>query len=93
MKNKSIQYHLDIADKLARKKAESFARNELKRNPRLNEFVMAMGSYFFTDQRGNILHNYECNPLDNFIRKWDSQLKITGTPMRFTVNSKKVTEW
>ena len=47
MKN-SIDYHYNAACKLASKKVEHMARSVLNNHPQLDEFIMAMGSYFFT---------------------------------------------
>lgn len=113
----SINKLLKEADKLefaaldmAICKVESMARSILKRKPHLKEFVMGMGTYFFTDNKGKIVfttserlnssYNYYSvdatkyfNPLNNFIGEYNSRLKITGYPMRFTANGKKITNW
>lgn len=44
----SIDYHYKMAEKIASKKVEIMARKILANHPYLNEFIMAMGSYFFT---------------------------------------------
>lgn len=32
-------------------------------------------------------------PLNDFIMKWDEELKVTGDPMHFTATGEKITEW
>ena len=32
-------------------------------------------------------------PLNDFIMKWDDELKVTGDAMHFTATGKKITEW
>lgn len=79
---------------------ERLARKCLNQNPKkLGEFVMAMGHFSFTDIKGETIweHTYEkCSgfkPLDDFISEWDSILKLTGEPMRFTATGVKITDW
>lgn len=45
---KSIVWHLKQADTIAIKKTEKLARTILRNHPHLHEFVMCMGTYFFT---------------------------------------------
>lgn len=102
---KIIEKHLKIADKLAEKEVERLARLVLLNNPKLREFIMGMGSFFFTDSKDEIIHTSMGNNdsrlnrlkgykrLVKFVEQFDSQLKITGTPMRFTAKGKKITDW
>lgn len=73
------------------------ARKLLVRHARLKEFVMCMGSWFFLDQQGLIIHDYPSYLVDStlatFISRWDEELKITGEPMRFTVDGPIVRDW
>ena len=62
-------------------------------NEKLKEFVMGMGTYFFTFTDGSTAYEYKCESLDNFISKWDKYLKITGEPMRFTKKSRVIEDW
>jgi len=48
----TIEYHYNEACKLACEKVERMARGILKRHSHLDEFIMAMGSYFFTAKNG-----------------------------------------
>ena len=103
---KLIHYHYSEAERLASAVVEKKARAILRQHPNLDEFVMAMGGWFFTkkdkDATGYsmILHESSgdhcpkyMTGIRNFIDEWDDVLKTTGEPMRFTANGEKVTEW
>jgi hypothetical protein len=45
---KSINFHYNTARKIALVRVEKLARTILRNHPQYNEFVMAMGTYFFT---------------------------------------------
>lgn len=83
------------AEKTASEVVEKMARKILQEHNELNEFVMGMGTYFFTLKDGDNLDesSHILKPLDDFIGEWDSRLKITGEAMRFTVDGTKVTKW
>lgn len=86
---------------------EEQARAILKKHPNLHEFVMAMGSWFFTTKRSKdrtllpgehaVLHDepsyIKNSRLASFIAEWDEYLKITGEPMRFTADGPVVRNW
>lgn len=83
-------------------KVESLARMILHLNrKKTTQFIMAMGTWYFTDQKDNIIHNgddaekdligYE--DLNSFILEWDSILHLTGEPMRFKHKGEKITDW
>lgn len=83
---------------LASRHVESLARRILAERSELNEFIMGMGTYFFSlkDDDDNIdaFSGEEwMEPLVDFICEWDRELKITGEAMRFTAMGDKVTEW
>ena len=110
----AMENHYAYACKSACDIVEKMARQILSEQRQLNEFVMAMGSYFFTykskkrkgetldpiSSKMNSSYNYYyidtetfLKPLNDFISEWDSVLKITGEPMRFTAKGEKVTDW
>ncbi len=88
---------------------EKQARLLLHRYSYLNEFVMAMGTFFFTTQHGMVWHGeYDPNNpdseeltfeekgyqiLDEFILEYDSKMNIMGTSMRFSKDSPIKTDW
>lgn len=78
---------------------ERIARLELNNNENLDEFIMGMGSYFFTTHkndtniRGNVTTNYKSNGIDEIVKKYDNEFNLTGEGMRFTKNSKVITDW
>lgn len=88
-----IESLLEKAQKIAISEVERLARKCLEENKHLNEFVMAMGTYFFTLRNGEICHETEYEPLENLIAKFDEQFSLTGHSMRFTADSEIVTQW
>lgn len=78
---------------------ERIGRIELNNNPNLDEFIMGMGSYFFTTHkndtniRGNTITNYKSKGIDEIINKYDDEFNLTGEGMRFTKDSKVTTDW
>lgn len=95
--NNEIDSLLNRASELADNHIEQLARNVLK-SKKLREFVMAMGGYFFTDSKDNIIYTNDLSSdaakeLDDFINQWDRELKVTGSPMRFTRTGPKITDW
>lgn len=79
-----IDEHLDKAVDLGLAEVERLARLVLQNEPRFKEFVMAMGGWFFVDDRGELVDRHESMvQLANFIGEFDRYLKLTGNPMRF----------
>lgn len=82
---------------------EQEARKILAKHPNLDEFIMCMGSYFFTRKKGKMFGDdaivgtppkyIDESPLVKFIEEWDPYLKLTGAPMRFTATGPVVTDW
>jgi hypothetical protein len=99
--NKIIAQHLNDATDVALIEVERMARKILAEHPNLDEFIMAMGGAFFTvKDRGNgdepSIEPYErryMRTLDRFLTQWDSELHLTGIPMRFTATGTIVTSW
>lgn len=84
------------AERLALQEVERRARKILAEHPVLDEFVMAMGTAFFNTKDGRIVTNDDLKylaPVFDWIDEWDSELHLTGTPMRFTAKGKMVTDW
>ena len=98
-----VAVHYNKACELASLKVEQIARQILVEHKELDEFIMAMGSYFFTykskKRKDEHLSGYTedsepfLRPLNDFISEWDNYLKITGDAMRFTATGVKVTDW
>lgn len=107
--DKQIEYHYQKATDIALKEVERLAREILKEHPEFKEFIMAMGSYFFTTKKkGEIISTWENvykgnryvkeNAKDCFVELNDfirkwDDLKLTGCGMRFTATGKVVTDW
>jgi len=78
---------------------ERIGRIELNNNPNLDEFIMCMGSYFFTTHkndtniRGNTTTNYKSKGIDEIINKYNNEFNLTGEGMRFSKDSKVTTDW
>ena len=80
----------------ALKHVEALARKILKQHPNLDEYVMAMGTAFFSDCYMETISVYDrayMRSLSKFLDEWDEYLKLTGEPMRFTADGKKMTDW
>jgi hypothetical protein len=82
---------------------EKEARDILSKHRNLHEFVMGMGVWCFTLKKGDAEDPHPTindepryiakSRLARFISKWDGYLKITGEPMRFTVDGPVVRNW
>ena len=82
---------------------ECLARKVLKRCPYLKEFMMGMGCCEFiatrTDHQDRPVYydqdnyNQHMTEFFEFIARWGEQFKITGSPMRFTKDGPKITNW
>ena len=75
---------------------EKWARLILYKYPRLDEFVMGMGTCMFTTKAGETFWPPErryTKALGIFIAECDEVLVITGVPMRFTATGRKITNW
>lgn len=92
------------ADDIIVKEVIELARVILRDNHQTYEFIMAMGSFFFTKRgKHNAHENFSTEEeikalkggkqLWNFITRWDSQFKVTGTPLRFSLHSAIKTDW
>lgn len=93
---KDIRKQYEQVCETATQVVEEQARKILREHPNLDEFVMGMGSWFFTDKEGNNLDETDrayLKPFAEIFYEWDEYLKISGEPMRFTASGKKVTNW
>lgn len=90
------QLHTE-ASEIASAEVIRIARKILRANADLKEFIMGMGVWSFSSHDGthNILDNDEerLNELSDFIDEWDSEIHITGEPMRFTAFGKIIRNW
>ena len=86
------EFHLTKATELCLIEIEKMAREILLKNKKLKEFVMAMGTYFFSYKKGGVAHDFEDKCFDDFMDKY-SDLNLTGVPMRFTAKGDIVTDW
>jgi hypothetical protein len=95
IKDKKIEELYNQCSDLAIERIEEIARDILKKHPKLDEYCQGMGTWDFTDKKGNLIDNDNpiCKSLDDFMQEWDSYLHLTGAPMRFTAISKKITDW
>lgn len=74
---------------------EECARAAMRANPKLHEFIMAMGTWFFVDATGKVIDGTPRNVrrLANIIDEFDGTLRLSGHPMRFTADGPVVTDW
>lgn len=107
--SKDFQKRLDAVRNDAIHEVIVEARKIMAKHPHLVEFLMAMGTYYFIDNRGEIvstLDEHRANgnyvmrdskayfkKLNDFINEWDEILKLTGEGMRFKLIGKIVTDW
>jgi len=91
---------LERANDLAVQLVESEARKMLRGHSNLDEFIMAMGSAFFTVKGGDIARDSICpydrqymKSFDEMLDDLNEQFKICGFPMRFTAYGEKITDW
>jgi hypothetical protein len=97
--NDEIESLLEKASSMAVVEAERLARIVLDKNKKsIKSFTMAMGTFFFSNKNGvmwdhesELLSGYK--ELDDFIRKWDMELCITGEPMQIDISGIKITDW
>jgi hypothetical protein len=88
-----IQILSDKLEQILLDEIERIARSRLRRNKKLKEFVMAMGSWFFTKWGNNYNgEDYDCRKIADIIGEF-SKLKLTGNAMRFTADGEKRTDW
>ncbi|OHD23502.1 MAG: hypothetical protein A2Y38_12120 [Spirochaetes bacterium GWB1_59_5] len=106
---REIEKHYTAAFNLTIVLIEERARKILNTHANLEEFVMAMGDAFFTrkigsrddsgfivEEGGNTIAEDSLGylkPVTNIIAEWDSYLRLTGHPMRFTATGPVVTKW
>ncbi len=91
-----VEKYYFMAQSEALKIIEHEARKILHRHSNLDEFVMAMGSAFFTTKAGTILQldkRKYFEPIDKIMCDWNTELKMGGEPMRFTAKGHIVTDW
>lgn len=67
--------------------------DKFKKNNNIHYFVIAMGTYFFVDIHGNILHDFKYKRLDDFISDWNGELKLTGAGFKMYRDGKIITDW
>ena len=100
--NKNINDKLGVIETDIHNEVIRLANKVLNHNPKTIEFVMAMGTFFFTAKRGKekVILDFEDitklkfgKDLTNFILLWDKQFSVTGDAMRFTKDSEITTDW
>jgi len=92
-----IRKHYDRAHNLAFRATVKKARRILQQHSNLDEFIMGMGRWMFTEKGkpGHLSDGERAyfHPLEIFLKQWDNELKITGCPVRFTAKGKAVYDW
>lgn len=92
--SEKIQTLHSQASAIASAEVIRLARKILKANSDLEEFIMGMGTWFFSNKDGdNVSTGPEFKELDDFISEWDETIRITGEPMRFTANGEIRRDW
>lgn len=97
-----VAHYYEKARKAALYIVENLARKALTENPDspYKEFVMSMGIASFSTVDGKDTTqwaDFACLDaaleLDDFLGRWDSELYLTGEPMRFTATGPMVHNW
>lgn len=102
---KEIKVLFEKADKIATKEMIRIARYIMANNSKIDFFIIAMGTYFFTDTDGETIYNRNLTGkpddfrqsgykrLDNFIAEFDKTFHLTGTGVAFTATSQLIEDW
>jgi len=74
---------------------ETEARNVLRANPDLDEFILAMGTWTWEAKDG---HRVDCSEerfqsVNDILEEWDNLLGLSGEGVRFTADGPRVTHW
>ena len=80
---------------------ESEAKAILNKRPELDEFIMAMGSFFFTTKKAinsspnKIIDEEDLNEPEFYKMVWELNEKFNccGYPTRFTATGEKINDW
>lgn len=95
-----IQLELVKLEKVASDHVKRLAMQVLKSNSRkCFEFVMCMGTFFFTNKKQEPMWQHELEELKgyteltDFIYEWDSILHITGEAVRFDKKGIEHYDW
>lgn len=95
----AVESYYEKAVKTALAHVEELAREAMRKDKRLSEFVMAMGSWHFIEVGGGVVDDQDAGygthmkPLVAFMDNWSDVLKLTGHPMRFTATSAITRDW
>lgn len=99
-KNKTLElidFLSNKIDMIAVNLIESEARKVLSTHSNsLQEFIMAMGSAFFTNRLGDVISYGQLKYLksiEDMINKLNTDHNICGIPMRFTASGKRNSNW
>lgn len=70
-------------------------KNKFRQNKNLNSFILCMGTFFWTDLKGEVLYDHEVKDklICNFIGEWDSVLKLTGEGVKWFRDGTIITNW
>lgn len=86
----------DTARQLLMDEVIATARQIMTDHPKLQEFLIAMGDWFFIgkdDQNYDDRKLHYLKPFADFIGKWDDIFRLTGEGIRFTKDGEIVTKW
>ena len=74
---------------------ERRARLVLESHAGIREFCMSMGCWVFSDLNDDEIDRNDprLRSFAGFVDEWDEYLRITGTPVRFTRNGPRITDW
>jgi len=82
-----VSYLYSTTCKYAVMEVEKLARKILRDHPHLDEFVMAMGTFFFTDKKGNSIATWDSKLMPNY------EYRTFDTRKYFKPLNDFITEW
>ena len=88
--DESIRYKRMAVDLLL-DEIEKHARKTISENEDLKEFVMAMGTHFFTNSSD--VDSFVCEEIEKILYDWNDELKLTGIPMKIKQNEERISDW
>lgn len=89
-----IQDSYNIGADAARRCIIALARQAMREDDRLREFIMANGVAYFVMPNGKMVDAVELDAdLADVLKQWDDVFHMTGDPARFTADGKIITDW
>jgi hypothetical protein len=86
MRIAAAEKHLDAAYKIVRKELLKRVMTVMRRNPQVEEFCIAMGTWAFHHYDGFMCYCHDlrkyATAVDNLMMEYDDTLKLSGDPLK-----------